>query len=144
MLLSRFFFVKQKTAYEMRISDWSSDVCSSDLPSTPRLPPSAPFPRQPFAYQHRPQRSPVALDDPQLAPIAIDIAIRRHHRPGPGIDQRAKSPGRRFANPASLGPPYRVGPGAIESGHPHFPPAVPKGSPTTTAISRSEEHTLKP
>src|SRR3546814_10745629 len=25
------FFVKQKTAYEMRISDWSSDVCSSDL-----------------------------------------------------------------------------------------------------------------
>src|SRR3546814_10329318 len=28
----RFFFFKQKTAYEMRISDWSSDVCSSDLP----------------------------------------------------------------------------------------------------------------
>src|SRR3546814_10223831 len=27
----RFFFVKLKTAYEMRISDWSSDVCSSDL-----------------------------------------------------------------------------------------------------------------
>src|SRR3546814_278557 len=27
-----FLFVKQKTAYEMRISDWSSDVCSSDLP----------------------------------------------------------------------------------------------------------------
>src|SRR3546814_10010646 len=26
-----FFFIKQKTAYEMRISDWSSDVCSSDL-----------------------------------------------------------------------------------------------------------------
>src|SRR3546814_15265554 len=35
MLLVRrvifFFFFKQKTAYEMRISDWSSDVCSSDL-----------------------------------------------------------------------------------------------------------------
>src|SRR3546814_9338731 len=29
-----FFFVKQKTAYEMRISDWSSDVCSSDLACT--------------------------------------------------------------------------------------------------------------
>src|SRR3546814_2231569 len=27
-----FFFFKPKTAYEMRISDWSSDVCSSDLP----------------------------------------------------------------------------------------------------------------
>src|SRR3546814_1324115 len=33
------FFFKQKTAYEMRISDWSSDVCSSDLLTlaTPRL-----------------------------------------------------------------------------------------------------------
>src|SRR3546814_8154612 len=29
-----FFFFKQKTAYEMRISDWSSDVCSSDLSTT--------------------------------------------------------------------------------------------------------------
>src|SRR3546814_1584323 len=29
-----FFFFKQKTAYEMRISDWSSDVCSSDLSGT--------------------------------------------------------------------------------------------------------------
>src|SRR3546814_12669361 len=37
-----FFFCKQKTAYEMRISDWSSDVCSSDLstassPGRPRV-----------------------------------------------------------------------------------------------------------
>src|SRR3546814_13640268 len=31
------FFFKQKTAYEMRISDWSSDVCSSDLPALDRL-----------------------------------------------------------------------------------------------------------
>src|SRR3546814_11243309 len=31
MCLLFFFFFKQKTAYEMRISDWSSDVCSSDL-----------------------------------------------------------------------------------------------------------------
>src|SRR3546814_3777634 len=30
-MLLDFFFFKQKTAYEMRISDWSSDVCSSDL-----------------------------------------------------------------------------------------------------------------
>src|SRR3546814_18991236 len=32
-ILILFFFFKQKTAYEMRISDWSSDVCSSDLPA---------------------------------------------------------------------------------------------------------------
>src|SRR3546814_6153067 len=44
MLYICFFFFKQKTAYEMRISDWSSDVCSSDLrqrkppqPGEPRL-----------------------------------------------------------------------------------------------------------
>src|SRR3546814_20846626 len=30
-MCSMFFFLKQKTAYEMRIRDWSSDVCSSDL-----------------------------------------------------------------------------------------------------------------
>src|SRR3546814_18459854 len=32
--MRRMFFFKQKTSYEVRISDWSSDVCSSDLPST--------------------------------------------------------------------------------------------------------------
>src|SRR3546814_11185692 len=31
LFVCMFFFFKQKTAYEMRISDWSSDVCSSDL-----------------------------------------------------------------------------------------------------------------
>src|SRR3546814_478215 len=37
-----FFFFKQKTAYEMRISDWSSDVCSSDLCSSPTWPTPSP------------------------------------------------------------------------------------------------------
>src|SRR3546814_10901786 len=36
-LCSFFFFFKQKTAYDMRISDWSSDVCSSDLTVTEEL-----------------------------------------------------------------------------------------------------------
>src|SRR3546814_1368370 len=38
-----FFFFKQKTAYEMRISDWSSDVCSSDLHAGPRESSAAAF-----------------------------------------------------------------------------------------------------
>src|SRR3546814_15711630 len=56
-----FFFFKQKTAYEMRISDWSSDVCSSDLLSAELtetgerfegiLPPAAPGPA--FALRKR-------------------------------------------------------------------------------------------
>src|SRR3546814_7070216 len=36
VMLCVIFFFKQKTAYEMRISDWSSDVCSSDLPDLAR------------------------------------------------------------------------------------------------------------
>src|SRR3546814_1166146 len=49
------FFFKQKTAYELRISDWSSDVCSSDLPcrrtSTPRHRPSSRLPdNEPSRY----------------------------------------------------------------------------------------------
>src|SRR3546814_1631688 len=36
-----FFFFKQKTAYEMRMSDWSSDVCSSDLASSSARSPMA-------------------------------------------------------------------------------------------------------
>src|SRR3546814_8489780 len=39
-MLYFFFFFKQKTAYEMRISDWSSDVCSSDLPPGSRARPA--------------------------------------------------------------------------------------------------------
>src|SRR3546814_6281510 len=46
-----FFFFKQKTAYEMRISDWSSDVCSSDL-----LQGAAPAPGEGGAVH--PQRKP--------------------------------------------------------------------------------------
>src|SRR3546814_1432495 len=37
-LILFFFFFKQKTAYEMRISDWSSDVCSSDLETAASTP----------------------------------------------------------------------------------------------------------
>src|SRR3546814_4690288 len=44
------FFFKQKTAYEMRISDWSSDVCSSDL--------------QIFHRQTKPRTAIVGVDDP--------------------------------------------------------------------------------
>src|SRR3546814_9954482 len=54
-----FFFFKQKTAYEMRISDWSSDVCSSDLHGADRrefvkIPPRRERPIPLAAhYQHR-------------------------------------------------------------------------------------------
>src|SRR3546814_7981031 len=47
-----FFFCKQKTAYEMRISDWSSDVCSSDLIA---------LSYRPFPVRRTPRRHPPAF-----------------------------------------------------------------------------------
>src|SRR3546814_2045707 len=48
-----FFFFKQKPAYEMRISDWSSDVCSSDLWRRRRAPAGARLRRQPAGGRQR-------------------------------------------------------------------------------------------
>src|SRR3546814_4832360 len=61
------FFLKQKTAYEMRISDWSSDVCSSDLARRPRAPASrgaaaASAPRPPARRERRRRSCEVGLD----------------------------------------------------------------------------------
>src|SRR3546814_1664465 len=81
-----FFFFKQKTAYEMRISDWSSDVCSSDLPVIRR------FERRPFGQ--------VGAFDPHvddLGAIFQRLAIERdldivHHRAALGRQQGGESP----------------------------------------------------
>src|SRR3546814_11527727 len=54
--MTLFVFFKQKTAYEMRISDWSSDVCSSDLLSCPfredERPDWSGLPQRTFDRQH--------------------------------------------------------------------------------------------
>src|SRR3546814_10791482 len=52
-----FFFFKQKTAYEIRISDWSSDVCSSDLfsPLSTKIPCSASRVRSRFPSRRYPK-----------------------------------------------------------------------------------------
>src|SRR3546814_9806316 len=50
-----FFFFKQKTAYDMRISDWSSDVCSSDLAAVRLL-------QQDFIWRAAPVRQRLALE----------------------------------------------------------------------------------
>src|SRR3546814_9112409 len=76
-VVSIIFFFKQKTAYEMRISDWSSDVCSSDLAGA--------F----HAFDHRRERTVdhfidarSALDrQPQLEQLPQpprDLHLRRH------------------------------------------------------------------
>src|SRR3546814_3042220 len=70
-----FFFFKQKTAYEMRISDWSSDVCSSDLaghPAPGRR--GAGAARGPGGPPHRPRRTPAVPEGTGLQ--AADRPLR--------------------------------------------------------------------
>src|SRR3546814_6235826 len=76
------FFFKQKTAYEMRISDWSSDVCSSDLrPVDERH-------RQDIAAQHEEQQDP----DAPLASHAEGVGVRgndhEHRQPAQTVDRK--------------------------------------------------------
>src|SRR3546814_2724493 len=57
-----FFFFKQKTAYEMRISDWSSDVCSSDLADLVLRPGDHGIDRQPRTRRVRADRDRAVAD----------------------------------------------------------------------------------
>src|SRR3546814_7024733 len=73
-----FFVFKQKTAYEMRISDWSSDVCSSDLSAAgpPRRPPaSSPWPSTSFP-------SPTTTTPPSSRPPPTPSARSAERRVG--------------------------------------------------------------
>src|SRR3546814_10519308 len=87
--MSFFFFFKQKTAYEMRISDWSSDVCSSDLrvqtryPARNLLADSAPADRirddQRPAAAHRNTRQPWPGGLPGLSCGRLPQVLDDHH-----------------------------------------------------------------
>src|SRR3546814_7240693 len=66
--LHTFFFFKQKTAYELRISDWSSDVRSSDLR----------FRTIAVAIQRFETQTEIVAADPQRIDIADTRRIRRH------------------------------------------------------------------
>src|SRR3546814_9097172 len=69
-----FFCFKQKTAYEMRISDWSSDVCSSDLPKTRTIY----GPRDSVdgvLHDHVPKRRPV--DGARLRLVHLEFYVRQ-------------------------------------------------------------------
>src|SRR3546814_1877579 len=78
-----FFFFKQKTAYEMRISDWSSDVCSSDLScwARPAGPCSAPAASPAPPRPSRLRRSSAPLRQIFPAPDSAGPASS-HARPG--------------------------------------------------------------
>src|SRR3546814_14509200 len=81
MLFSFFFFFKQKTAYEMRISDWSSDVCSSDLGRAHDPPPARPAATPRPARPHPPVRVPRRERPARPTPRRRD-GLRALPRPG--------------------------------------------------------------
>src|SRR3546814_8993115 len=81
-----FFFFKQKTAYEMRISDWSSDVCSSDLRiAKPRprefrervCPPPASEEDQPDADHDAGSRDRKSVVSGKSVSVRVDLGGRR-------------------------------------------------------------------
>src|SRR3546814_10775954 len=91
MIFCFFFFFKQKTAYEMRISDWSSDVCSSDL-----LDPSfANGAKQVDGFEAR------LFGDRRCGPEALDA--------GAVLGREVHMRGERRGEPADLAPAHRVG-----------------------------------
>src|SRR3546814_8158037 len=83
------FFFKQKTAYEMRISDWSSDVCSSDL--------AVGCDRAERAVPARRGRAAAAGRTGGLRPGAGLVAGRVPQRRGPGLGARVDGPVRAAA-----------------------------------------------
>src|SRR3546814_8279242 len=98
MALFVFFFFKQKTAYEMRISDWSSDVCSSDLGACVNV----------VAYLEHGESGFDAND--AIASLDIEAAVRRHFGRRHPLDDpfRHVFPG--GAHPDVLGSVHRTAP----------------------------------
>src|SRR3546814_64298 len=84
LLCVLFFFFKQKTAYEMRISDWSSDVCSSDLAD--RAPLDAPEAAEDVARMRRLHLEEIALVDRLADQFVHVIGLVRRWR-----DQRVEA-----------------------------------------------------
>src|SRR3546814_16722552 len=128
MLLFLFFFFKQKTAYEMRISDWSSDVCSSDLADAAgaaalhraplggrqRSPPSRRLGADLLergGLRGRPSSRPVGHAQPSPAPGAGPRWSRRAHPRRGGLSGDARAPPPPPVADCTTGPRWAVRPG---------------------------------
>src|SRR3546814_4800096 len=81
--IDQFFFFKQKTAYEMRISDWSSDVCSSDLKHSEDMWRSV-IDKLPFGPTMPPTVSEISARFQRAA--AADLAVFRRTPKWPGTN----------------------------------------------------------
>src|SRR3546814_14689026 len=84
------FFFKQKTAYEMRISDWSSDVCFSDLDDLKSLVRWLDTCSSTMEIQYRPAR--VLMQDFTGVPAVVDLAAMRDAMSKAGGDPQKINP----------------------------------------------------
>src|SRR3546814_11067080 len=88
LVVSVFFFFKQKTAYELRISDWSSDVCSSDL--LRRAKPENLAAHRPQArWLHLQPDDEEEHDDAEFGDVQDSLGIRKQRQPE-GADRKAR------------------------------------------------------
>src|SRR3546814_2509740 len=85
-----FFFFKQKTAYDMRISDWSSDVCSSDLQKSSHL--CGVF-RKAAGRQEAAHSDDIQVHVQER--VSFDRALSHHRRRGLGMHAQKRSEERR-------------------------------------------------
>src|SRR3546814_244020 len=124
-----FFFLKQKTAYEMRISDWSSDVCSSDLiPSISdascRRWPISPMPRR-GCLPKRAWRRDLSFR-PAISAMALQPSTR---------ERWARRSGRSCWRPTPTGRSAGGGPRVFTSRAPLSPPSPTRWTSAPRAIS---------
>src|SRR3546814_17736141 len=114
-----FFFFKQKTAYEMRISDWSSDVCSSDLAAAGVVDRDYDAPAKKIVDV---AGIGVALHEPELLGILrIDAVERAHQRRWftdlrSGGEADAEAVDHRVTDPAAGEKVTRIAGGAVVGG----------------------------
>src|SRR3546814_16003205 len=98
-----FFLFKQKTAYEMRISDWSSDVCSSDLHAI------ADQPAVGFDL-----RFAGAAEKAEAAALAFEVGPTPHQPPGLIIEMRQLDLEPPFGGRRALAEDFEDQPGAVD------------------------------
>src|SRR3546814_13777413 len=117
-----FFFFKQKTAYEMRISDWSSDVCSSDLEVRRALPTQGLDRLGPFIF----------LDHMGPFPVKPGAKAGFPEHPHAGIETPTYILERTMAHRHTIGNASILGPGEapwLRAGRALFHDATPRAPP---------------
>src|SRR3546814_4971623 len=119
-----FFFFKQKTAYEMRISDWSSDVCSSDLQEET-------VDTYALAVAENALKTMRAFDEPGSKYHGLAKALKNAIRVDPDPEYFTRIHRLRLKFEADVRNRY------ASQGNPHYPPGVDRADRKSTRLNSS-------